>query len=487
MEDIAPFQLMKTPGIDIAETLAQISNAHPGIDHSSIEDLYPCTSLQAGLMAISNIQQGSYLAQFVYQIPPETNIQSFQRAWDQVVETVDILRTRMVNLSNPPGCFQAIVKDGIRWHKSVGLQEYLQKDKATKLWDSAILLCDSQSSPILNKTISILLASVYHGTDKEEIRPPKYSRFIEHLLNADTFEHENFWKSRLSNTNTKIFPPLPYQTYQPRTSTSLLYSTAITPRDTSGITISSVIQAAWALTVGKHSDTEDVVFGTVLIGRDTPVRGVSEVLGPTVATVPMRVLLDYARDADEYVKEVQSQATDVIAFEHMGLPNIRRINEDTEAACQFQNLLVIQPYNAEVHPLNWSQVDTHEVETHPYGLIVECNLGPNQQTLDIKAHFDPQVISKLEVDSLAHHFQQAISCLNGESIKQSLSDIQLFCSHDDSNLAAWNAGTNTDYVNACIHEVFQQTVQQQPNAQAICSWDGDISYGKLDELSTKLQ
>ncbi|KAJ5350640.1 hypothetical protein N7541_008367 [Penicillium brevicompactum] len=501
----APFKLMKSPGTEIAETLAQISNAHPGIDPTMIEDLYPCTSLQAGLMAISNKQQGSYISQFVYQIPTGTDVQSFQKAWDQVVETVDILRTRMVNLYNPAGCFQALVKEGIHWHQSVGLEDYLQQDKATPMefGDPLVrfaIISDSESKELkfvwtIHHCIYDLwslaliwqkVAAVYHGTDKEEIKPPKYSRFIEHVLNADKAEHERFWKSRLSNIDAKTFPPLPSKTYQPRTSASTLYSTTIAPRGASGITISSVIQAAWALTVGKHSDSEDVVFGTVLIGRDTPVKGVTEVLGPTVATVPMRVRLDYARNADEYVKEVQAHATDVIAFEHMGLPNIRKIDEDTETACQFQNLLVIQPHNAQAHPLNWSQLDTHEVEAHPYGIIVECTLGSNEQSLDIKANFDPQVISKVEVDNLAHHFQQAISSLNSDSTTQSLTDIELFSSHDNSNIAAWNMGSNSDYFDACIHEIFQQTVQQQPDAQAVCSWDGELSYRKLDELSTTM-
>jgi amino acid adenylation domain-containing protein len=504
-EDIAPFQLMETTGIDIGDILVQISDAHLRIDQSLIEDVYPCTALQAGLMSISNKQPGSYLAQFVFQIPTGTDVQSFQKAWNQVVETVDILRTRMVSLNDPAGCFQIIVKNGIRWEKSVGLQDYLRKDKATAMGFGDPLVRFAIVSDSENNSLNFVwtihhciydrwslaliwqkVAAVYRGTDKEEIRPPKYSRFIEHVINTDTLEHEKFWKSRLSNTSTKSFPALPSKTYQPETSASLLYSTQIARRDNSEITISSIIQAAWALTVGKHSDSEDVVFGTILIGRDTPVRGVTEMLGPTIATVPTRAVLDYGRNVDEYLKEVQAQATDMISFEHMGLPRIRKLNADTEIACQFQNLLVIQPHNAEAHPLNWSQLDTHDVEAHPYGLVVECTLGPKQDTLDIKTHFDPRVLSKMDVDSVAHHFQQAITKLNGESSQQLLGDIDIFCSHDESSIAAWNAKPSSDYVDACVHEVFQQTAQQQPEAQAICSWDGEISYRKLDELSTKL-
>ncbi|CAG8943752.1 unnamed protein product [Penicillium salamii] len=503
--DTGPFQLMESSGMETTEILQQISNVHPEINQFLIEDVYPSTPLQAGLMVVSTRQQGSYISQFVFRVPTATDLESFQKAWDQVVEVVDTPRTRMVNLSNPAGCFQVIVKEKIRWHKAVGLQDYLQKDKSTAMgfgdplvrfaivsdatsndlhfvWTIHHCIWDRWSVDLLWQKV----ASVYHGADKGSIKAPKYSGFVAHVLNANTFDHENFWKSRLSNINTKTFPPLPYQSYQPKTSASSKYSTTISRRGSSEVTISSIIQAAWALTVGKHSDCEDVIFGTVLIGRDTPAKGITEVLGPTIATVPIRAHLDYARNAEEYLKEVQVHATDVIPFEHMGLSSISKLNEDTKAACQFQNLLVIQPHKTGAHPLQWSQVKTHQAEAHPYGLVVECTLGADQDTLEIEVYFDPHLLSNMEVDNVAHHFQQAITSLNGKSTKQLLGDIEISCPNDESNIASWNMGATSNPVDACIHEIFQQTVQQQPDAQAICSWDGTLSYRKLDELSTKL-
>ena len=38
----------------------------------------------------------------------------------------------------------------------------------------------------------------------------------------------------------------------------------------------------------------------------------------------------------------------------------------------------------------------------------------------------------------------------------------------------------------CVHEVFAKNAELYPNAQAICSWDGNMTYDELEECSTRL-
>lgn len=41
-------------------------------------------------------------------------------------------------------------------------------------------------------------------------------------------------------------------------------------------------------------------------------------------------------------------------------------------------------------------------------------------------------------------------------------------------------------VQGCVHTLIIKRSQQQPNAPAICAWDGDLTYNELDQLSTTL-
>ena len=49
----------------------------------------------------------------------------------------------------------------------------------------------------------------------------------------------------------------------------------------------------------------------------------------------------------------------------------------------------------------------------------------------------------------------------------------------------WN-NTVPEPVERCVHEMIEERAQAQPNAPAVCAWDGELTYGELNQLATKL-
>jgi hypothetical protein len=85
--------------------------AQCGVAAEHIVDMYPCTPLQQGLMALSTRQSGAYKAQRTFRIAsPSYDIEPFRRAVDAVVRAEAILRTRLVNTD--AGMLQAQDVDG---------------------------------------------------------------------------------------------------------------------------------------------------------------------------------------------------------------------------------------------------------------------------------------------------------------------------------------------------------------------------------------
>ncbi|KAM3537909.1 hypothetical protein ARSEF1564_009178 [Beauveria bassiana] len=56
---------------------------------------------------------------------------------------------------------------------------------------------------------------------------------------------------------------------------------------------------------------------------------------------------------------------------------------------------------------------------------------------------------------------------------------------DLRNVWEWNAAV-PEAVEACVHDLITETARRQPEAAAVCAWDGDWTYGELDEVSTRL-
>ena len=59
-------------------------------------------------------------------------------------------------------------------------------------------------------------------------------------------------------------------------------------REQQQVTLSSVVQASWALLLSHYSDRSDVVFGAAFSGRPPELPGIDELVGPCVNNVPVR-------------------------------------------------------------------------------------------------------------------------------------------------------------------------------------------------------
>ncbi|KAI5917252.1 hypothetical protein F4810DRAFT_697268 [Camillea tinctor] len=66
-----------------------------------------------------------------------------------------------------------------------------------------------------------------------------------------------------------------------------------------------------------------------------------------------------------------------------------------------------------------------------------------------------------------------------------VNEIDLLSERDQQLLRSWNR----DYppaIHGCIHEMIAAQAQITPDAEAICSWDGNLTYGELEHLSNRL-
>ena len=67
---------------------------------AEIEDIYPCTPLQEGMMALSIAgTQAKYATQAVFRLPHAIDIGRLKDAWDTVIQSSPVLRTRIIQSS----------------------------------------------------------------------------------------------------------------------------------------------------------------------------------------------------------------------------------------------------------------------------------------------------------------------------------------------------------------------------------------------------
>lgn len=414
-----------------------------GVDASLIEDVYPCTPLQEGLMALSAKVTDAYVAQRVLELPDIASAQKLQDAFAKAAAESVILRTRIVQIPRH-GLMQVVVKDDIAKSVSNSLEAYLVQDrddsmdlgkplvrygvvsdettgKAHFVLTIHHALYDGWSMPLVVDRVN----RAYNGLETE--RPAAFNDFIKYLNSMDRKVSEAFWKEQLNGANGPQFPALPYAGYQTRADSLLEEYITLDKRSSSSTTVATAIRGAWALVASQYTGSSDVVFGETLTGRNAPVPGVELIEGPMITTVPVRVMVNRASSVADFLQDIQDHTIERIAHEHVGLQNIRRQSPDAREACELRTGFVLhpsveeepvegheQPANGFV-PADDAEAAREALKFNTYALMMVCSLDP--RGFLVMASFDSNTVGKQQMESVLQQFGRIVQQLCAETTR----------------------------------------------------------------------
>ncbi|CAA9959565.1 hypothetical protein PTMSG1_02982 [Pyrenophora teres f. maculata] len=473
------------------------------VNASIIEDMYPCSPLQEGLMSLTAKRAGDYIMQSVLSLRADVDEDALRAAWERVVQLTAALRTRIVQHTEL-GLLQVVVAEDIQWTEStLDLEEYLKEDKAVSMglgdpltryalvkeayggkrwfvWTIHHALYDGWSVPQILQAVK----QVYRGAVLQ--RQPGFNTFIKYLGQQDPEATTVYWQTVLADCEAALFPPLPSTVTQPVADTTINYQCPPLSQSATDITTSTLVRAAWAIVTSRYTSSDDVVFGTTVTGRNAPITGVEAIVGPTIATVPLRVCLQKDQTVFAFLECLQQQATDMIAYEQTGLQRIAKMGSGARHACGFQTLLVVQPADDVLDSDNslgeWRGYSKLQ-EFTTYALMVQCTLAA--EGVQITAIFDARVIERWVVEKMLRQFSFVMQQLAEADEEKKVAGIGTTTLEDRQQLWAWNQNV-PPAVDRCIHDLFTEQVKALPDAPAICAWDGELTYGELDALSSKL-
>ena len=91
-----------------------------------------------------------------------------------------------------------------------------------------------------------------------------------------------------------------------------------------GVTLNTLVQAAWGLVVGMLAGRDDVVFGTTVSGRSPEVPGVESMVGLFINTVPTRVSWRADEPVAAVLDRLQAWQVELLDHHHVGLAGVQR-------------------------------------------------------------------------------------------------------------------------------------------------------------------
>ncbi|GME63943.1 putative d-alanine-poly ligase subunit 1 protein [Neofusicoccum parvum] len=440
-EAVAAFSLLPQ-GWDAGaarSSTAELCGVAPGL----VEDAYPCTPLQEGLMALSAKVKSAYVAQRVVALPDLLTAHRLRDAFNAAAADCPILRTRIVQVPGR-GLVQVVVRGDMPWTASTSIERYIAQDQEDEMGLGTALarlgmavddatgavsfvltihhaLYDGWAMPLVVERVN----RAYQGLGTARLAP--FRAFIHHLTTIDHEVSRGYWRETLDGAGRPQFPALPFPGYQTKADSLLERYVTLPKRAASNTTIATAIRGAWALVAAQYT-SDDVVFGETLTGRNANIVGVEDIEGPMITTVPLRVRIDPRARAADYLQAIHRDTVSRIPHEHLGLQNIRRLHPDAREACELRTGLVMHP-TAEPEdfkprsddepalgfmPANDLEAAAEALKFNSYALMLVCSLEPHGFL--IMASFDQNTLSVARAEKVLEQFEHTVQrlCEDGQ-------------------------------------------------------------------------
>lgn len=487
---------------------------------ANVEDIYPLSPLQQGLLFHSLYSPGStaYCEQLSLPLPGERGIDgaALQRALQVVIDLHPILRTAFV-WSRQDRPLQVVLR-----RVGVPLQTLQEPDLEAFLARDRELGFDLARAPLLRVSLveapdnAHHLVLTYHhilldgwsvrrvfqdffaayaafsaGQTPRLERPRPYRDYIAWLEQRDLTTAEAFWRQELAGLRgitvlaydrapeadsaaTGVFGE--GRTALSLDSTQALKQLARNRR----LTVNTVALAAWALLLSRDSGEEDVLFGTVVSGRPDELPGIEEMVGLFINTLPTRVRTPPAASLWSWLSVLQARLFARRAFEHTPLAQIQRWSE-LPGRELFTSLLDFENYSPESGAANGGGGIATFERTH-YPLTVDLRLEP---VLSLQVLHDLQRFDAATIERMLRHFValvEGIAC----GPDRPLDSLPFLTAAEIQALLAGPAEALEPSLPGCLHAGFEKVVERDPYSIAL-TFDGiDLSYGELNRQSNQL-
>ncbi|PGH01201.1 hypothetical protein GX51_05397 [Blastomyces parvus] len=324
-----------------------------GYDLAGIEHIRPATPLQEAMVAeMVSSSFNRYFNHDILEIKDHVDIDKLKGAWQRVVDANAIFRTSFIEVSDPSFPFtyvQLVYVPGtpIDWTviytngKSIDtILEDEQQKVATAFGASQPLfkiqlliseisgrkrhlilsmphaMYDGWSLDLLNEDI----ATCYSGRQLND--RGSCDKVLGHILNSTSELGLQFWRGALSGACPTAFPKQ-MDAGGDYSKVHRMEKVLDIPRvevssfcRRQGVTLQTLGLTCWTLVLAGYLGRLDVVFGSMLAGRDIPDANAEQIMFPLMNSVAVRIILHGSRaDMLKYVQETMAPIS-----EHQHIP-----------------------------------------------------------------------------------------------------------------------------------------------------------------------
>ncbi|CAG7937810.1 unnamed protein product [Penicillium nalgiovense] len=490
--------------IDMAVPVCTSPVDHENVFVESATFEYAVNPFQKGLILSSLEDERVNCIQHISYYRQE-DVPILRKAWECVVSTEPLFHTRfLVNDGN----VRQVTLDEVQfpWHESpcspnqieqrlaearasTGLGSKLHvfhigNNESIVAWCIHHALIDGFSASLVFDKLDAALR------DSPFLPSPPFGRALVDLQNWQTdlkSEADQFWTNQVDKFPTpagELLVPTP----QGSSSDFAMYSQWL-ELDHGGllsyarkaqVTTAAVFYAAWALVLSGYTNSDAVVFGAILSGRNLPFEWTESLIGPLINNLPFCVQLQRDVRTPEFVRDVHQSIQQLCRFQAIEPP--------TTAPRPFTALVVqekgLRNGTAAVNPLRAPVI--HQSSTVPLTVVVEASER-------VSFYYHTNKFTERHIQDIgaiyANVLQGLINKPDGRVSSCLESKLPLQMQHYLLNTGNANLTETSSYLDAhnkTLTELFHVTAAKHGDRVALRKGRVEITYSMLASAAAKL-
>lgn len=249
-----------------------------------------------------------------------------------------------------------------------------------------------------------------------------------------------------------------------------------------GITINTVIEAAWGILLQKYNNVKDVVYGKVVSGREEKIENVERMLGLFINTIPIRVELKSGESVVELLKRLQEQALKSMEYSYCPLAEIQKRSdlgsELIQSVFAFENYYEEDSWNDQ---LGLEIESAREQTNYPLSVTVY-----EQEGLVLNLYYDTQKYVREEAERILKHFEVVIRQLSMNP-EEEVDKLEVIGEDEKHLILETFNETKMPYPKGqSVIERFEEIVERYPDRVALEFGDDSMTYAELNGFANSI-
>ncbi|MDE1528485.1 non-ribosomal peptide synthetase [Pseudomonas carnis] len=507
---------------------------------SAIEDVYPLTPMQEGLLLHTLLEPGTglYYMQDRYRINSALDPERFAQAWQAVIARHEALRASfcwnvgedMLQVIHKPGStpieyldwsadpqdeqeprLQALLKAereaGFDLLNQAPFHLRLIRVGEARYWfmmSNHHILIDAWCRSLLMNDFFDIYTALGEGRDAQLAAPPRYRDYIAWLQRQNLNEARQWWQQNLQGFEraTPIPSDRPFLREHAGGSGGMVVGDCYTRLDARDgaqlrelaqahqLTVNTFAQAAWALVLRRLSGDRDVLFGVTVAGRPVDMPEMQRTVGLFINSIALRVKLpeDGQRcSVRQWLSALLDSNMQLREYEYLPLVTIQEHSELPKGQPLFDSLFVFENAPVEVSVLDRAQslnATSDSGRTHTnFPLTAVCYPGDD---LGLHLSYDQRYFDESTVQDMLAEFKRLLLALV-QGFHGDMDELALMGEQEREFLVeGCNQSAHAYPLERSYIELFEEQVAQHPQRIAASCLDQQWSYEDLNRRSNGL-